>query len=348
MSSTIAVALSGGVDSLVSAHLLKEAGNDIIGLHFVTGYESGADSMASIGHQLDIPLHVIDLRRPFNRKIVAYFIRTYLGGQTPNPCLICNPLIKFGLLFEHARRLGARKLATGHYARVVRRESSDYRLFKGLDRRKDQSYFLAFLTRRHLERAVFPLGEKKKSDVKALAIEKGLQPLHRNESQDVCFIKGTAYGEFVVKEAGIQPLPGDIVDRSGRKLGRHKGLHHYTVGQRRGINCPAPHAYYVLHIDPEQNRLIVGAREETLSPRCRVEKINWIRPAPKAPLRVQTRIRYRHRAAPSTLYPRCPESADIRFDQPQSAITPGQGAVFYDDDEVLGGGLISNWNESMA
>ena len=342
MKPTVAVAVSGGVDSLMAAYLLKEKGHSVVGLHFLTGYESEHRNIDSIADQLDIPLHIVDLTDAFESKVVRYFLQTYLAGKTPNPCLLCNPTIKFGLLLDQARKKGIDRLATGHYARTAidRRHRNIIHLLKGIDKRKDQSYFLAFLTQQQLAHALFPLGGFDKETIKKLAAEKGLMPVTRKESQDVCFINERTYAQFLAQHLGPKSNPGDIVDQNGRILGRHEGLHLFTVGQRRGINCPAAEPYYVLRLDAEHNRLVVGQKQDTLSAECRVERINWIQPAPSEPIRVRTRVRYRHKEAACTLITRPHNQAEVRFDTPQSAITPGQGAVFYIGEEVIGGGFI--------
>jgi tRNA-specific 2-thiouridylase len=342
MKPPIAVAVSGGVDSLVAAQLIKDNGNRVFGLHFLTGYESTHTDVAAIGDQLGIAVHVVNLQDDFRTEVVDYFLRTYRAGKTPNPCLVCNPVVKFGVLFEHARRRGAERLATGHYARI----SPDDRrrrphLLRGTDLDKDQSYFLAFLTPHQLKASCFPLGEMTKSEVTALATARGLRPVADKESQDACFIGRRRYTEFLTQKLGMAAAPGDIVDRDGRVLGRHPGLHRYTIGQRRGIDCPAADPYYVLRLDTRNNRLVVGSKADTLSARCRVERLNWIRPKPAEPIRVRTRVRYRHRPAPSLLTPLPRRRAVVDFDRPQSALTPGQGAVFYDGEEVIGAGWIA-------
>ena len=345
MTDSIAIAISGGIDSLVAAYLLKQQGAHVFAIHFLTGYEKpaapGLKSMEAHCQQLALPLEVIDLKTSFQSLVVEYFSNAYQNGETPNPCLVCNPLIKFGVLFEKACELGAKKLATGHYARVVKEESQGrYQLFKGLDPLKDQSYFLARLTQDQLARACFPLGQWAKQRVKALAEEKGLRPITNQESQDVCFIHGMSYADFLTGSGGLDTKPGDIVDTAGRVVGRHNGLHQFTVGQRRGINCPASQAYYVVRIDMRNNRLVVGFRDELSTDKCRVRDINWITEIPREPMTVATRIRYRHRAVGSVVTPVGADAAVVRFDLPQDAVTPGQGAVFYRGEEVLGGGWI--------
>ncbi len=366
MKPVVAVALSGGVDSLVAAYLLKEKGVHVIGMHFITGFEAGSnhpkemplkrediaqlkslktaaeEKLDPLSKQLDIPLVIIDLQKEFQKCVVHNFIHGYRSGKTPNPCLVCNPSIKFGYLLEHAQKQGAEKLATGHYA-VIRKDSENvYHLFKGSDPAKDQSYFLGFMRQDQLARACFPLGNLTKAEVRQLAFENNLHPLTQRESQDVCFIKNSTYGEFLTRF--FSSRPGPIEDTAGHIIGEHKGLHLFTIGQRRGINCPASEPYYVVKIDMEKNRLIVGFKHELYRKDCRVEGINWIRGMPQAPVAVNTRVRYRHTAAESIVVPIDNETANVHFKIPQEAVTPGQGAVFYLNHEVLGAGWISKKN----
>jgi tRNA-specific 2-thiouridylase len=345
MTDPIAIAVSGGIDSLVAAYLLKQQGHPLQGIHFLTGYEKEGENSPTTARKLcrklDIPLTVVDLKAAFNEQVVAYFASAYANGETPNPCLVCNPSIKFGVLLEKARQLGAGRLATGHYARVKKDPGGRFRLFKGEDARKDQSYFLSRLTRDQLARACLPLGAWTKDRVRALAAEKNLGPLGRSESQDICFIQNADYAAFLEKTAGIVPRSGEIVDTAGRSIGTHNGLHRYTVGQRRGLNCPASGAYYVIRIDARRNQLVVGFEDERDVNGCRVRDINWIAKAPDGPLAVEARIRYRHKAVAATIIPDARgDGAMVRFDQPQASVAPGQGAVFYLGDEVIGGGWI--------
>lgn len=357
MERLIAIALSGGIDSLVAAYLLKEQGHNVIGIHFITGYEiqppddagnlSTPKSQASriishIANQLDIKVKLIDCSIEFKKEVVDYFVQTYQTGKTPNPCIVCNPVIKFGAVLSFARKLGASTLATGHYARITKDSKNRFHLLKGFDPKKDQSYFLAFMTQQHLSSACFPLESMTKSEVLKLANEKGLDPFLNRESNDVCFIRNKTYGKFLALQEGFEPKPGLIEDVNGNVLGEHNGLHLFTIGQRRGINCPASEPYYVVSMDTEQNRLKVGFKKDLVSSECRVKNINWINQKPSSPINVHTRVRYRHKAAASKLFLDNEETAIVRFEQPQSAITPGQCSVFYRDDEVLGGGWISN------
>lgn len=360
-----AIALSGGIDSLVAAYLLKKQGHNVIGIHFITGYETRThdsnknrsfsksdastfsttkeDASHIISHlsdQLGIEVKLLDLSIEFKKKVVDYFTRTYQAGQTPNPCMVCNPTIKFGAVFDFARKLGASTLATGHHARISGDSEGRFHLSKSVDPKKEQSYFLALMSQKQLSCASFPLRSMTKSEVIKLAHENGLEPVKKKESQDVCFIRNKNYGEFLSLQQGFKPKPGRIVDINGNMLGHHSGLHLFTIGQRRGINCPSSEPYYVVSMDPGQNLLTVGLKKDLLSFECRVKNINWINQKPSSPIKVHTRVRYRHKAAASKLFPSNEKTAMVRFEKPQSAITPGQCAVFYQKDEVLGGGWI--------
>lgn len=357
MKPVIAIAVSGGIDSLVAAYLLREQGWQTFGLHFSTGFETcsggehpaphSTDSQAEtphpvrrIGEQLDMPVYLVDCNREFTSEVVEYFCRTYAEGRTPNPCLVCNPKIKFGYLLDVAMKKGASALATGHYARIRKDGNARAHLLKGADPAKDQSYFLAFLNQTQLSRAVFPLHGMTKEAVRTLAADKKLYPVERDESQDICFIKGSSYGDFLHRWGKLESKPGLIEDMNGVVIGEHKGLHHFTIGQRKGINCPAAAPYYVIRMNPARNRLTVGTKKDLVSGECRVNTINWIQEPTAAVFEAQTRLRYRHKATPATVILEGDNRATVQFHTPQSAVTPGQGAVFYAGDEVLGGGWI--------
>ena len=348
---TTAIAMSGGVDSLMAANLLINQGHNVIGIHFLTGYDpelSGPPSeknavdlkVAQLGKLLGIPVHIIDLSSEFRVNVIDYFKASYLSGQTPNPCLVCNPLIKFGTLLDYALKLGASRLATGHYARIEKDTENKPHLLKGFDPNKDQSYFLAFLTRYQLDHIIFPLGKLTKAEVKALAKENGLSPVTSGESQDICFIRNKTYTDFLLEQPDFKQNPGEIIDSKGRNIGTHTGLFQFTTGQRRGINCPASKPYYVLRLDIKKNRLIVGEREELLSSECKVKNVNWISGQQRFPIKAYTKVRYRHKAVLSELHLTGKNNLLVRFNDPEPAITPGQGAVFYNGNEVLGGGWI--------
>ncbi len=361
MRELVAIALSGGIDSLVAAALLKEQGYPLIGLHFLTGFESGfrhltppplsdthlsrlkaqlLGKLTPMAEQLDIPIRIIDLRPEFQSMVVNYFTATYQGGKTPNPCLVCNPLIKFNILFKKAQTYGAVKIATGHYARIELGNDGLLHLLRGVDPVKEQSYFLSRLSQVQLHRAIFPLGGYTKSQTRRMALQRSLRPVFIKESQDICFIANGSYSDFLKQQPGFASSPGAIENLSGQQIGRHSGLHQFTIGQRRGINCPAADPYYVIRIDAGRNALIVGSKRDLFSQHIQVEQISWTNSPPRAPMRVLVRVRYRHAAVPAMLIVKDETHAEITFEAPQSAVTPGQGAVFYCGEEVLGGGWI--------
>jgi len=334
----------------VAGYLLKEQGQSVFGIHFVTGYESRipredpthpSQVASQISDQLGIEVKIFDCSVEFKKKVVDYFTQTYQTGKTPNPCMVCNPSIKFGTVLDFARKLGASSIATGHYARIAKDRAGRFHLYRGIDQHKDQSYFLALLNQQQLESACFPLESMTKPGVVKLAAEKGLKAVKKNESQDICFIKGRTYADFLAMQPGFKAKPGIIQDLQGNILGSHNGLHLFTIGQRRGINCPASDPYYVVGMDAEKGCLKVGFKKALESFACNIENINWITHKPSAPIKVHTRVRYRHTAAASTLYVTNEDTAVVRFETPQAAVTPGQCAVFYRKDEVLGGGWIS-------
>lgn len=355
MEKHVAVALSGGLDSAVAAALLKKENHRVTAFHFRTGYEapsggtdsskplSSVDSWAErVSKQLDIPLEVVDCSEVFESEVVRYFVDTYRSGQTPNPCMVCNQRIKFGCMLEKAKERGMSTLATGHYARIGHEANGRYCLLKGADREKEQSYFLARLTQEQLSRAIFPLGTYTKREAKELAGSLGLTSFRARESQELCFVGDPNYKDFLSKYTELPNLPGPIVNRKGDILGRHQGLHAYTIGQRRGIGIPGAAPYYVLRLDQDQNQLVVGSKSELAATECFVTHINWIgTEPPNKPVSVQTRIRYRHREAESTLTPLDPHTATVHFLESQYAITPGQAAVFYQGERVLGSGWIA-------
>ena len=334
-----AIAMSGGIDSLVAAHLLKQQGHDLLGIHFTTGFESEAIDLSSIEDQLGIKIHRLDLSAEFKQRVVDYFVETYARGRTPNPCVVCNSAIKFGVLLQGAKALGAGKIATGHYAGTRAGENESIALVKGLDETKDQSYFLAMLTQEQLKQAIFPLGRMTKEQVRRIARKNRLIPVEEKESQDICFIKESGFSAFVAARLSTHPSSGDIVLADGTVVGRHRGLHRYTIGQRRGLNSPGPEPYYVKTIDMENNLLVVGGKKTLYTTEAAVGDLNWITPPLTSSLKVTTKIRYSHKGAASTLKIEN-DLITLVFDAPQLAVTPGQVAVFYRDREVLGAGII--------
>lgn len=341
----VAVALSGGIDSLVSGFLLKQTYKNIFGLHFTTGYEKQCIDHTMLEKQLGFPVFNIDLSEVFEQKVVQYFINTYLDGKTPNPCIICNKEIKFGALLEQASQMGADILATGHYAAVVNsicfpdRPISTPYLEKGNDPLKDQSYFLSLLSADQLKHIFFPLAGMTKEQVRQTAQSNSIMPLFPSESQDICFIHDNNFSDFILKKQNHSPEPGKIKDLSGKTVGRHEGLHKYTIGQRRGLNCPASEPYYVKNIDIKSNVLTVCFKKDLSCKDFSVDQINWNYPDPPPIDEMITKIRYSHKGASSTLtIDGC--MGTIVFDTPQNSVTPGQAAVFYKKKRVLGAGII--------
>jgi tRNA-specific 2-thiouridylase len=296
----------------------------------------------ALAKKLSIPLYVIDLREAFDQHVITPFVEAYRSGVTPNPCTVCNPTVKFGLLLEESRKLGADRLATGHYARVSPPDSDSdrYRLRRAGDHSKDQSYFLFGLSQEQFASVQFPLGELLKSDVVKWATEGGF-PVPE-ESQEICFIPSGKYLEFLVERIGYgSQSGGPIVDEEGRVLGEHEGIFAYTVGQRRGLKIASTAPYYVLGVDPSTNTVRVGRAEALLCSELEVASANWISIAPpEAGFRCEVRIRNQHRPSPAVVTPIDRQRAAVRFDEPQRAVTPGQAAVFYEGDLVLGGGTI--------
>jgi tRNA-specific 2-thiouridylase len=336
----VAVALSGGVDSSVAALLLEEAAYEVMGVHMrlwdSPHSEYQARQAENICRILDIPYHQVDLQKEFESCVVDYFCREYQQGRTPNPCVACNQHIKFGLLLDKALSLGAEYLATGHYARVE--HSSDrHRLLEATDVRKDQSYFLYTLTQEKLGHVLFPLGGHSKDEVKQMAKQAGL-PAATRSSQDICFISQKNYGYFLSRR--FTSTPGDVVDTEGRRLGQHQGIAFYTIGQRHGLGLASGEPLYVIRIEPESNRIMLGHEKELYSQKLAAQKLNWISgKAPREPVTVTAKMRYKSKGAEAILFFRN-DAVEIHFAQPQKAVTPGQAIVFYNIDEVLGGGII--------
>jgi tRNA-specific 2-thiouridylase len=336
----VAVALSGGLDSSVAALLLREAGHEVMGIHMRLWDSSSFDDQArraeNICQVLGIPYHQVDLRKEFESRVVDYFCREYRQGRTPNPCVACNQYMKFGLLLDKALSLSADYLATGHYARVEHSRDG-HRLLQAKDARRDQSYFLYTLTPEKLGRVLFPLGDRSKDEVRQMAKQAGL-PIAAKSSQDICFISQKNYSAFLSGRFGT--LRGDIVDTQGKKLGQHQGIAFCTIGQRHGLGLASGKPLYVIRIEPQGNRIVLGPEEDLYSQRLSARRMNWISGrAPREPLTVRAKIRYKSRDAEAIVSPR-DDSVDVHFTQPQKAATPGQAVVFYNVDEALGGGTI--------
>ena len=338
----VAVAMSGGVDSSVAAALLKQAGYQVRGLHARLWPEAetkgAAADLKQVCQQLGVPLQQVDLTDEFRRLVVDYFSQEYSRGRTPNPCVACNQQMKFGRLMEKALEAGADYLATGHYARVETTPDG-YHLLQATDQAKDQSYFLYTLGQQQLEHLLLPLGELSKEKVRKMAGELGLPTVSRSESQDICFIPDNDYRSFIAKYISFQL--GDIVDIKGKVLGQHRGLAHYTVGQRQGLGLNSPEQLHVIELDAANNRLVVGSRDQLLHSVLIASQLSWVAgKAPAGPINVAARVRYRAPEVAAELCINDNDGAEVRFVEPQQAIAPGQSVVFYQDEVVLGGGII--------
>ncbi len=346
----VVVAMSGGVDSSVTAALLLEKGYEVIGVMMRLWAPGNGENRCCppvavelarrVAEILGIPFYVLDFTEPFFEKVVLPFIHGYASGITPNPCLACNKLIKFDLLLRKAMALEADYLATGHYARIVKTDGQ-YRLLKGIDPAKDQSYVLYMLTQEQLARLLFPLGDLTKEKVREIARKLGLPTACRDESQELCFIPGKDYREFLRLYIPDALRPGPIYDTKGRLLGVHRGLPLYTIGQRTGLGIPYGKRLYVIGKDPERNALIVGTADEQGRREIMAGEVNFISGYfPQEPIEVKARIRYRAPEQEATIYPMGQGKVKVTFKNPVAGAAPGQAVVFYKEDEVLGGGII--------
>ncbi len=349
------IAMSGGVDSSVAALFTKTAGYDCIGCTMRL-YEypedstlseegcctlSGVEDARSVAFRLGMPYYVFNLKDDFEKQVIRKFARSYVAGETPNPCIDCNRYLKFARLYERAKELGCEKIVTGHYARI-REENGHWYLYKGADPKKDQSYVLYTLTEEQLKHTLFPLGDHSKEEIRKTALENGFVNAKKPDSQDICFVPDGDYASVVERYADGGTTPGNFVNRKGEVLGRHKGLIHYTVGQRRGLGIAWTESLYVLYVDPARNEVVLGTEKEQYSEEAYVREFHWITgEAPEDPFRAAVRIRYHKKETPATVTPLGGGRAKIAFDAPERAVTPGQAAVFYDGDRVLGGGVLT-------
>lgn len=354
------VAISGGVDSAAAALLLKEQGYTVIGLHLLLfplvadGSSAADDTPGAISpltasralcEAIGCELKVVDQSDLFRHAIVDNFITEYVSGRTPNPCVRCNPRVKWRALRQTAATAGCERIATGHYARVDRGPGERYRIRKGRDQTRDQSYTLWGLTQEDLSLTTWPLADKVKTEIRQLLADRGLGRFFQEESREVCFAPDGDYASFLRSQTGEPPpealCPGDVVHQDGRVLGRHEGAAFFTIGQRRGLGIGYGTPLYVTRIDATRNRVIVGDETSLYRTRMLVDGVNWVAiESPREPMDVTVKIRYLHRPARARLTPLSEDTVRLEFAEKQRAITPGQSAVFYDDDVVLGGGVI--------
>ncbi len=345
MSERIMVAMSGGVDSSVAAWLLIERGLDVIGGTLkLYGEDAASADAGAVADRLGIVHHTFDLGADFCRSVIEPFIAVYESGGTPNPCVFCNRHIKFGGLLDRAREMGCSHIATGHYARIEQNPDNGRWLLKRADfSAKDQTYVLYSLTQDQLAHTLFPLGELDKAEVRAIAAAQGFINADKPDSQDICFVPDGDYARFIREYTGREPIPGDFIDAAGRVVGRHKGIIHYTLGQRKGLGLSMGRPIFVSRIDPAANTVTVDDEPSLYSRELIASGCNWIAfDEPTAPIRVTAKARYRHREAPATVEVIGAGRIRVVFDEPQRALTRGQAVVLYNGELVVGGGIIDS------
>ena len=344
MKKQVVLGMSGGLDSSVSAYLLQKQGYEVIGitLRFSEASkccsENDACAARKVAQKLGIEHYTIDVTKLFTEKVINYFIKEYSRGRTPNPCAVCNRKVKFKTLFEKANELNAQFIVTGHYARIQYKDNHYY-LLKGKDNKKDQSYFLTRLKKEWLDRILFPIGEYDKKEVSKIAKKSNLSFFKKKESQEVCFIKGNNYRNFLIEKMPELMKPGDIINTEGIVIGKHKGIYYYTIGQRKGIQVNINKPLYVISINPKKNIITVGEEIDAYKKEFTTKQLNWFGNPEVIPGMVYVKIRSQHKPEKAEIEVRNTETY-IKFSEPQMAITPGQLAVFYDNDVVLGSGWI--------
>lgn len=354
--SRVVVGMSGGVDSSVAAYLLKEQGYDVIGVTMQIWQDeeqaiqeenggccglSAVDDARRVAADLGIPYYVMNFKKEFKEYVIDYFIGEYLKGRTPNPCIACNRYVKWESLLTRSIAIGADYIATGHYARIVKLDNGRYTLKRSATLAKDQTYALYNLTQEQLKNTLMPVGEYSKDEVRQIAEKINLQVANKPDSQDICFVPDGDYASYIEKNTKANILQGNFVTSDGTVLGVHKGITHYTVGQRKGLGLALGYPAFVLRICPETNEVVIGTKEESMTETLRANQLNFMSVEDlKEPVRVFAKIRYNHRGAWCTIEKTDADEVTCKFEEPQRAVTPGQAVVFYDGEYVLGGGTI--------